>query len=61
MATQIQGTVSSALGTLGFESPPTDGPPVMGGPIVLKLSDGAADALKGKTVKVNGDGTVTID
>jgi len=56
-ATRNQTITTGALGTLGFEVVPSE---VVGGPVQMTVTDEALDALKGKTVEVDGEGKVKI-
>jgi hypothetical protein len=60
MSTQLQAQVGAVLTALGFEGQPPDPPGVVGGPQNFKISDAALDALRGKTITIDGDGTTTI-
>jgi len=59
MATQIQSQVAQALVSLGFAIQPDQSGRV-GGPENFTASNEALDALKGKTVTVNPDGSVIV-
>jgi hypothetical protein len=59
MATQVQSQIVGALESLGFVLQPDQSGKV-GGPENLTAKDEVLDALKGKTVTVNPDGSVTV-
>jgi hypothetical protein len=66
MATQIQAAVSSALQEVFKlqDVQPETNPPVIGGPQTLRITHETAHAVKhleGKTVTIDGDGTVTVN
>ena len=58
-ATKIQTDIMNALESLGF-APQPDESDVVGGPMKLAANDEALDALKGKTVTVDSDGSVAV-
>jgi hypothetical protein len=59
MSTQLQAQISAVLTALGFEGQ-RDPSGRVGGPQDYKISDAALDALKGKTITIDGDGTTTV-
>ena len=58
-ATKVQTDIMQALEALGFVYQPDESKKV-GGPMDFTASDEALDVLKGKTVTVNSDGSVTV-
>ncbi len=59
MATEIQSHILPALEALQFQVVPDDSGKV-GGIIEMTATDEALDALKGKTVEIHPNGTVTL-
>ena len=59
MSTPEESLVMMALQSLGFEMKPSNSK-IVGGPADLVASNAALDRLKGKTVTVDGDGSVTV-
>jgi hypothetical protein len=57
MSTQNQAATGGILEALGYEMVPSGKP---GSPEVYKISDDAVEKLKGKTVTVASDGSVTL-
>ena len=57
VTTLNQNIVGQALAALKFEMVPDSEP---GGPEQYTITDEALDALKGKTIEVDGDGKVTV-
>ena len=62
MSTREQSYVTAALNTLKFEMlPPPGDPPIVGGPASFKVTDATLEFLKGKTVTVDSDASVTVE
>ncbi len=59
MSTKVQADVAKVLDALSFEFQ-RDPSGKVGGPQNYTATSAALDALKGKTVTVDGDGSITI-